>query len=319
MSTRGAFPTYIPEVDQKILLETDDANLFRACNIDPYVESICNDEIFWRNRTLARYSKLVKFRKGDVTWKAFYRRLVNDSMYNVDVGVGSGGLFVYSNIIDAYNRLWQQLNPENYLTPEQFVARYVDNPWLTGFTIKLTYKGEVAVVNDEYLLYNNTNLAKDILEYPELPALNVKGRELWCYTSVRMTLKFYPGHNMIIPEYDDTPYNRFQGVFDKNDEIMRSFIRYLPPYTPDYSHKYSSNFYVLTMNSGNSGTNFKPFIYGYTKEMPNKPAYQTFLVDAALFGKPPKFDTFVIKVGYFPSDERIAQVAEQIANYYNEQ
>lgn len=51
MARTNVFPTYIPELDYKILEDTDDANLFRSCNTNTYVADICDNEMFWRDRS----------------------------------------------------------------------------------------------------------------------------------------------------------------------------------------------------------------------------------------------------------------------------
>ena len=325
MDTRSAFPTYISEIDQNILMDVDDANLFRACNIDSYTQSICDDEVFWRNRTLIRYFKLIKFRTPDTTWKAFYRRLVNDAMYIVGTAILK--FFVYSNINDAYNMLWEHITAKYRLTREEIlesISAGTFNIPSSIVYIKLAYKGEVSAVDDEYLLYDASKDVRDILEYPDLPALNVKGRELFNYAGSRFKRVLNPQLNREFTEYDMTPHNEFRGVFDYNDEVMHSFLKYYPPYAPDYPYVYFNSFYVLTMDSGRPGVKLLPFKYGYrttgiaTAGMNKEQITLTLYVDTSLFGKPLAFETFQFPVkSAKPSREGLARIGKIIEDYYN--
>lgn len=324
MDINSAFPTYIPEIDQKILLEIDDVSLFRACNTNSYVQSICNNELFWHNRTLQRFSKLTRFRKPGVTWKAFYHRLVNDAMYIIDTITLD--FSVYNNIIDAYNALWEALTKEYDQTREEILTRpRSEGETISGF-IRLVYKGEVSAVDDEYLLYDNFNPTVDILEYPDLPALNVKGRSLFCYSASRSKLVYDPQFGREIDDYDNTPHNEFRGVFDHTYEVMHSFLTYVPPYTPDYPHIYDDLFYVTTMNSSDKTVKLQKFVYGYrtvtvvNKDMDEQRYIMTLMVDTAFFGRSAGFETFQQEISWLqPMPEAVEAAVEYIKQYYSEQ
>lgn len=69
-------------VDMKILSELSDTDLANTCKVNITAKKYCNDESFWLNRTLARFSQLgnpdkLKIYKGNITWKEYYIRLIN--------------------------------------------------------------------------------------------------------------------------------------------------------------------------------------------------------------------------------------------------
>ena len=65
--------TGVKDVDLKILSELDDMSLLKFCTTSKYAKKLCEDEIFWLNRTLSKYGRLEKNPKR--TWKNLYLKL----------------------------------------------------------------------------------------------------------------------------------------------------------------------------------------------------------------------------------------------------
>jgi uncharacterized protein YuzE len=72
--------TNIKDINMKILLDIDDKDLIKACLTNKYINSICNDDTFWRNRFFNKYgeegSKVIK--PSDSTWKQHYLQVLID-------------------------------------------------------------------------------------------------------------------------------------------------------------------------------------------------------------------------------------------------
>ena len=67
----------IKDVDLKILSELDDTDLLSFCKLNvenKYVHKLCNDENFWRDRTLKKLGKLEK--NDNRSWKQLYLKIV---------------------------------------------------------------------------------------------------------------------------------------------------------------------------------------------------------------------------------------------------
>jgi hypothetical protein len=68
------------DVDFIILQKIDDLELSNLCVINSYVNDLCKDETFWRNRLLSKYGFLLgdtkeiinKYKPEDISWKEYY-------------------------------------------------------------------------------------------------------------------------------------------------------------------------------------------------------------------------------------------------------
>jgi hypothetical protein len=318
MSAGDVFPTYIPELDQKILSVIADADLFRACNTNSYIANMCDDEIFWRNRTKTRYAMLIKFKSLNTTWKIFYRRLVDDAVYIVDTRNGKS--FVYSNVTDAYNKLWDEIS-RMWGMPVETVRTMSFPEYEEPCTIRLAFKNEIRARDDEFVLYDHRTPMIDILQYPILPSLNVKDRLLLHYIGIRHRIEYDAQRDRIFNAHDETPHNEFCGVSDYNKDTLHSFMTYTPSYALDYPHKYVTGFVMLTMDTGDAGTWLNKFKYGYmiqpTQEPISNKILATFMVDESLFGRPVKFKIFQFIInGQIPSFHEMLEIKAQIEQYY---
>jgi hypothetical protein len=68
------------DVDFVILQKIDDEDLTNICAVNSYVNDLCKNDIFWRNRLLNKYGFLlgtaediiVKYKPKDILWKEYY-------------------------------------------------------------------------------------------------------------------------------------------------------------------------------------------------------------------------------------------------------
>jgi len=54
----------------------DDNSLLNFCLTNKRNKELCNNETFWRNRTLKKYGEYVKYKSPDRTWKNYYISLI---------------------------------------------------------------------------------------------------------------------------------------------------------------------------------------------------------------------------------------------------
>lgn len=317
MSRTNVFPTYVPELDYKILEETDDETLFRSCKANTYLANLCDDELFWRDRTLPRYAKLVKFREPGSTWKSFYTELVNDAMYLVETSWGK--VYVYSDIKRAYDMLWREVADLNQITLEEALATdFTINNFDDAFIV-LIYKNKVVSLDDKYVLFNYQRRSADILQYPNLPSLNVKNRTLFYYSGTRLKTEVINEVN--IGRQDDSSNSTFVGVFDYNVNVLAALMKYVPEYKVNYLHEYINNYYIISMDSDDDSKYLYEFTYGYISkgELNPENGYYSklLLVNEALFGRPLNFRQFATST-VSSSDSRVelAVIDDQIRQYY---
>ena len=77
---RGGLFTGVKDIDFKILQELDDVDLTNICLVNTYINDICKDETFWRNRLLNKYRFLLgnaetiiqNYKPKDILWKEYY-------------------------------------------------------------------------------------------------------------------------------------------------------------------------------------------------------------------------------------------------------
>ena len=69
--------TGMRDIDIDILNKLDDKKLIEMCEMDQYLYSICNDQVFWQRRVISTYGKYLtldemKKGKGDRNWSDYY-------------------------------------------------------------------------------------------------------------------------------------------------------------------------------------------------------------------------------------------------------
>ena len=77
---KGGRFTGVKDIDFKILEELDDSDLTNVCVVNTYLNDICKDETFWRNRLLNKYRFLLgnaeniihNYKAKDILWKQYY-------------------------------------------------------------------------------------------------------------------------------------------------------------------------------------------------------------------------------------------------------
>jgi len=76
VSFENKFLTGIPELDEKILMNLNAKDLFNACAVNQYVQSVCQADTFWKKKIIKDYcSKVLAVEVFDKTFKEKYRRL----------------------------------------------------------------------------------------------------------------------------------------------------------------------------------------------------------------------------------------------------
>lgn len=81
------------DTDYAILYHLDDYSLSKICRLNSYMKSLCNNDMFWYNKTMKRFSFVLdgesnirKFQQGFIHWKAYYISLINhlENLYEND-------------------------------------------------------------------------------------------------------------------------------------------------------------------------------------------------------------------------------------------
>ena len=320
MADHEFFLNYIPELNYSILAESDDETLLRICRVNSYAAQLCNNDEFWHNRIIKRFGPLIKYRTDNTTWKTFYQRLVNDAMYTVDTSFRE--VFVYSGIVDAYNKFWSVVAGRSGMTVKEVQdLGFVDDVLMCY--IKLAFKGEVTPNDDDFIIYDSKHTGLDFLEYPDLPALNVKNRDLFFYAGSRFISRFDPITNRMEEDYDDdTLHNEFRGVFDYNDAVLHSFMSYTPSYKPNYPHHYDAMYWILRMDTGTSGREYRQFKYGYVtaQTMSGDEINENriiVLIDTSFFGSSAGFISETLRIrSSFVDTEVLEDLVVYIENKY---
>jgi len=86
--------TYIRNLDMEILQKLDDHHLYDACRINNYAKSLCNDENFWRNRYMKKFSLDLSEKPPEITWKEYYLERASLDV-GADIGVGDWDRLYY--------------------------------------------------------------------------------------------------------------------------------------------------------------------------------------------------------------------------------
>ena len=81
------------DTDYEILYHLDDYSLSKICRLNSYMKSLCNNDTFWYNKTMKRFSFVLggesnirKFQQGFINWKGYYISLINhlENLYEND-------------------------------------------------------------------------------------------------------------------------------------------------------------------------------------------------------------------------------------------
>lgn len=95
------------DADILVMLELDDKSLLQFCKTNKYIESICEDENFWKRKVFRAGAKVDK--PDDKTWKEYY-------FYKFHVPeIGRYNNYTYT----MYPNLKQFLTNTNYFKPDQ--------------------------------------------------------------------------------------------------------------------------------------------------------------------------------------------------------
>ena len=166
--------TGIKDVDLLILKELDDEDLFSLCQVDKYINSLCNNENFWLNKLLKKYPDY-KLLKMEATNKDIYKELYQLEKLKEELNLSSKNI---------YNMKWISVQ---YAFPKTF-----PNNLQTVTYINLSFNGIVEIPNlnlpnlEELILNDNKIQFLPQMNLPNLTALilfnnNIKLSHLWIY------------------------------------------------------------------------------------------------------------------------------------------
>ena len=69
----------LKDVDLKIFSELNDRDLFSFCLADKYINKMCKDEHFWRNRFISRFGRVESPKK--LSWRKYYLTIISTLDY----------------------------------------------------------------------------------------------------------------------------------------------------------------------------------------------------------------------------------------------
>lgn len=124
----------VKDVDLKILSELDDESLLTFCKLNvenKYVYKLCNDENFWRQRTLSRLGQVEK--NVTRTWKHFYLLVVH---YNNK----------YQNNAEQILKSLSKKGMKNLDLINYFLSKYVSSQILFSFIYEAAKYGHLDLV-----------------------------------------------------------------------------------------------------------------------------------------------------------------------------
>ena len=84
------FLTSIPEVDQKILMQLDTQTLFKTCQVNQYANTLCQDEVFWKNKLANDYGQEFIAMKSSVeSYQNYYKNLSSEFFFPEELIYGN--------------------------------------------------------------------------------------------------------------------------------------------------------------------------------------------------------------------------------------
>ena len=206
-------PPGFEDLDYIIMNEMDDAQLLSYCLTDQRSVRLCSNEVFWKNRTLSRYSLLAKFRKDDETWYEFYRRIYHDAYYIANV---DGSLYTYTDIGLAYDKLINEVQLSenlliNKLSYEELIKFDFDNHEFLDdgdYQILVMFKNEP-------LIFGGGN---EVMEGPNI-LLHISGSQRYFDPSLILYPKLAPSGPLLFTvddRYSSTSKSKFLALNSQN-------------------------------------------------------------------------------------------------------
>lgn len=172
-----AQPTYFPtgrdEWDLEIMRQMDDVTLARWCRVNADLRNLCDDEVFWKERSQLYRKKLLQFVDRYLSWREFYKNILYDTVYLLYTP------FIYYRAFNDPTAVYAQFVDDlthSGLTMEEIVTgtRPEGFEYDGLYEILLAFRGERITLKNrrKYTLFSfgrEEELAtKDINDYPVL-------------------------------------------------------------------------------------------------------------------------------------------------------
>jgi len=150
---RYEFPYGVQELDLNVLDAMDDKTLFDTCSTNTLVNRLCNNEGFWKRRSERTHPLLLKYRSKYLTWKAFYRNILDDIIYAV-IELDSNTDFVTSTQT-AYYRILDMIED---MEGHRDINGFID---ALNLLVTIMFKGEsLQIVNNRFVVNDNDILIR---------------------------------------------------------------------------------------------------------------------------------------------------------------
>ena len=166
--------TGIKDVDLLILKELDDEDLFSLCQVDKYINNLCNNESFWLNKLLKKYPDY-KLLKMEATNKDIYKELYQLEKLKTEFNLKQSiyGL-KYINLNDQYVKDLDELKEfPKYLTNLQTVE-YINLSYN-----QISEIPDLNLPNLEELILNDNNIKiLPTLNLPKLKELHIGNNKI---------------------------------------------------------------------------------------------------------------------------------------------
>lgn len=102
----SAFPTGNELADTTVLLQLDDQEIGRVCQADAYLNHLCQNEFFWKQRIEQRYPEFLHLRDQLQSYRELYLSIISRAYALL---IGETQLTLYNDIRAAYQELLKWL------------------------------------------------------------------------------------------------------------------------------------------------------------------------------------------------------------------
>ena len=164
----------VSEMTQEIAQYLTDEELSHYCQTSVNLNKICNNDIFWQNRTLAnpQLVLLLPYRSLFNGWKDFYQNVRREAYY-LFVDSFLDKPYIYSNIHVAYQALLASVEILSQLNQDKSADIFkVQNGYI--YKIIIVFKDRIITNDmiDDYTLFStglgeNSKINPNILDYPQ--------------------------------------------------------------------------------------------------------------------------------------------------------
>lgn len=146
--------THIKDLDHELMLRMEDESLLNFCKIEnKYVYQLCNDENFWRNRTMKQFGTIFKI--PNRKWKDFYLKLV---YYK--------NKYTIFETVDKLNSNEKMYDIYNYFS--NLVKDHIRKTMLAELRMDFEASGVSKTEQEKVIAFNRDNLEKPLTKFMEI-------------------------------------------------------------------------------------------------------------------------------------------------------